>query len=411
MLQFCFTSWIDKTLGTESRELEEQGRIKMIYFDNAASTKPAEAVIEKITESLRNYYANPSAQSSAGFECEKLIRNAAKTMADLINAKPDEIYFTSGGTEGDNWAIFGTAEGYARSGKHIITTSFEHAGVTAPCERLEKMGYEITYLKVDEKGYIDLNELENAIREDTILVSIIFINNEVGTIQDMEKIGKIIKAKNPETLFHTDAVQAFGKVKIDVKKMNIDMLSMSGHKIHAPKGVGMFYMKNGLKVKPLIYGGGHQKGQRSGTENTAGCEALALAAKIMYDNLEANTKQVYEVKKRLWEGIKNSLPDVYINGDDLDNASPFVIDVAFMGLRSEVLLHALEDKKIFVSAGSACNSKKKIQSTVLGAMGFDEKRIIGSVRFSFCEENTVEEADECVEALKQLVPMLRRFNK
>ena len=383
----------------------------MIYFDNAASTKPAEKVIEVMVESMRNFYANPSAQTVAGFNAEKRIKEARNTLAGIINAKPDEIYFTSGGTEGDNWALFGTAEGYSRSGKHIITTTIEHAGINSPCEKLEKMGYEVTYLKVDEKGYISLKELEEAIRPDTILVSIIFVNNEVGTIQDMEAIGKLIKEKNPETLFHTDAVQAFGKVKIDVKKMNIDMLSTSGHKIHAPKGVGMFYMRNGLKVKPVILGGGHQKGQRSGTENAAGCEAFAVAAKLMYDNFDSNRNAVFAVKERLWNGIKENIPDVFINGDDLHKASPYVLDVAFMGLRSEVLLHALEDKEIYVSAGSACNSKKKVQSSVLGAMGLEEKRILGSIRFSFAEENTVEEADECVEVLKKLVPMLRRFNK
>ncbi len=383
----------------------------MIYFDNAASTKPAEKVIEVMVESMRTLYANPSAQTIVGFNAEKRIKEARKVFADIINSKDDEIYFTSGGTEGDNWALFGTAEGYNRSGKHIITTTIEHPGINSPCEKLEKMGYEITYLKVDEKGYIDLEELKNAIRKDTILVSIIFVNNEVGTIQDMEAIGRLIKEANPETLFHTDAVQAFGKVKIDVKKMNIDMLSISGHKFHAPKGIGMFYMKNGLKVKPVILGGGHQKGQRSGTENAAGCEAISVAARLMYDNFESNRQAVYAVKERLWSNIKESIPDVYINGDDLDKASPYVLDVAFMGLRSEVLLHALEDKGIYVSAGSACNSKKKVQSSVLGAMGLDEKRILGSIRFSFAEDNTVEEADECAEVLKKLVPMLRRFNK
>ena len=261
----------------------------MIYFDNAASTRPSEEVIENMAEMMRKRYANPAAQSSAGFESEKIIRSAAKTLADIINARPDEIYFTSGGTEGDNWALFGTAEGYKRDGKHIITTKTEHPAVTATAERLEELGCEVTYLDTDEKGYIDIEELKSAIRSDTILVSVIFINNETGTIQDIETIGKAIKEKNPKTLFHTDAVQAFGKIPIDVKKMNIDMLSMSAHKIHGPKGVGMFYLKNGLKVKPLIYGGGHQRGMRSGTENTAGASALALAAKNMYANIRAST--------------------------------------------------------------------------------------------------------------------------
>lgn len=383
----------------------------MIYFDNAASTRPSDEVIENMAEIMRNFYANPAAQSSAGFESEKIIKASAKTLADIINARPEEIYFTSGGTEGDNWAFFGTAQGYKRDGKHIITTKVEHPAVISPAEKLEELGYEVTYLDTDEKGYIDIEELRSAIRKDTILVSVIFINNETGTIQDIETIGRTVKEANPKTLFHTDAVQAFGKIPIDVRKMNIDMLSMSAHKIHGPKGVGMFYIKNGLKVKPVIYGGGHQRGMRSGTENTAGASALALAAKHMYDNIQSNTKAALAVKKHLWEGISNSFDGVYINGDSIDKASPYVLNVAFTGLRSEVLLHALEDKDIYVSAGSACSSRKKQHSSVLSAMGIDEKRIIGSVRFSFTGENTVDEAEICLEALKKTVPLLRKYNK
>lgn len=383
----------------------------MIYFDNAASTRPLESVIEKMNKILFDTYANPASISIMGLVAEKEIRNAAQLLSNSIHCSPDEIYFTSGGTESDNWAIMGTALGYHRSGKHMITTQIEHPAVKEPFKNLEEQGFEITWLTVDEKGYINLEELKNAIRKDTILVSTILINNEIGTIQDVESIGKIIKEKNPNTLYHVDAVQAFGKYPIDVNKMKIDLLTISGHKINAPKGTGMLYKKEGLKVKPLIYGGSQQRGQRAGTENTAGAAALGLAAKESYAFLEKNTKNVLEIKKVLSEGILTSISDTKINGDSLDKASPYVLNISFKGVRSEVLLHALEDKQIIVSAGSACDSKKKIGSPILYALGMDFCDIEGAIRFSFSRFNTVKEAQDCIAALKEIVPILRKYNK
>lgn len=382
----------------------------MIYFDNAATTRALPEVAEKMTYMLCENFGNPASVSVMGLEVEKEIRKAANILANGIRAKEEEIFFTSGGTEGDNWAIYGTAEGYARAGKHLITTKIEHPAVTNPMKALEEKGYDVTWLSVDCKGHISMEELANAIRPDTILVSIILVNNETGTIQNAEEIGKLVKQKNPNTLFHIDAVQAFGKYPIDVQKMKVDLLTMSGHKIHGPKGVGMLYMRKGLKVRPLLLGGGQQKGQRAGTENGAGVAALGVAADMAFRGLQENIAHVKEVKKTLLDGILE-MPDTQLNGDDLDAASPYVLNVTFKGVRSEVLLHSLESKGIFVSAGSACDSRKKIGSPVLTAMGLPFEEIEGAVRFSFCRYNTVEEAKECLQVLKETVPFLRRMNR
>ena len=381
----------------------------MIYFDNAATTRAADEVAERVRYMLLENFGNPSAQSMMGVRAENELNDARKIMAKSINALPEEIYFTSGGTEDDNWAIFGTAEGYKRSGKHMITTSIEHPAVSEPMERLRQKGWEVTVLDVDKNGYIDLDALRDSIRDDTVLVSTILINNEVGTIQDASAVGKLIKEKNPNTLFHADAVQAFGKYPIDVRKMNIDMLSMSGHKIHGPKGVGFFYMKKGLKVRPIIYGGGQERGQRSATENTPGIVGLAKAVELAMENMDASHEKVMEVKRTLAEGILRDIPKTHINGPSIEDASPYVLNVSFNGLRSEVLLHALEEKEIYVSAGSACSSKKKGGSHVLRSLGLSEERIEGAIRFSFCRYNTVDEAAACLEILKEKTAFLRKY--
>lgn len=381
----------------------------MIYFDNAATTRAADEVAERVRYMLLENFGNPSAQSMMGVRAENELNDARKVMAKSINALPEEIYFTSGGTEDDNWAIFGTAEGYKRSGKHIITTSIEHPAVAEPMERLRQKGWDITVLDVDKNGYIDLDALRDSIRDDTVLVSTILINNEVGTIQDVVSIGRIIKERNHNTLFHVDAVQAFGKYPIDVRKMGIDMLSMSGHKIHGPKGVGFFYMKKGLKVRPIIYGGGQERGQRSSTENTPGIVGLAKAVELAMENMEKSHNTVMEIKKTLADGILKEIPKTHINGPSIEEASPYVLNVSFNGLRSEVLLHSLEESEIYVSAGSACSSKKKGGSHVLRSLGLSEERIEGAVRFSFCRYNTVEEALFCLEVLKEKTAFLRKY--
>ena len=381
----------------------------MIYFDNAATTRALDEVADKVKYMLLENFGNPSSQNMAGVNAENEVIKARKIIAASINAEPDEIYFTSGGTESDNWAVFGTAKGYIRSGKHMITTAIEHPAVLQPMRELEKNGWDITILGVDENGYINIDELKAAIRKDTVLVSTILINNETGTIQNAEEISKAIKSVNPHTLYHVDVVQAYGKYPINVKKMGIDMLSVSGHKVHGPKGVGFFYMKKGLKVKPIIFGGGHERGQRSGTENTPSIVGLAEAVKIDMAEMDKAAEHVKLVKKTLAEGILDSIPMTYINGPLLEEGSPYVLNIGFEGLRSEVLLHSLEEKEIYVSAGSACNSKKKGASTVLSALGIDEKRIEGAIRFSFCRYNTVEEAEQCIEVLKEKAAFLRKY--
>lgn len=383
----------------------------MIYFDNAATTRPSETVIEAYAKSLLSDFANPASVSRLGLYGEKIIENARKDIAKIIGANFSEIYFTSGGTESDNMAIFGAVRGYHRTKKHIITVNTEHPAVLMPYKFLEEKGFSVDYLSVDEKGKINLDELRDKIRDDTLMVSVMAINNETGTIQDIKEIGKIIKEKNKETLFHTDAVQAFGKYRINVKECFIDLLSASGHKFHAPKGTGFIYIKNKLNIKPIIFGGGHQDGMRSGTENPSAALALSLAANEAYSKLEEHNENVLKVKKTLAEGILKNIEDTYINGDDIENASPYVLNIGFKDLRSEVLLHALEERDIFVSSGSACDSRKKKQSGVLKSMGLSDEIIEGSIRFSFSRFSTVEEAEETVKVLCEVVPLLRRFNR
>lgn len=382
----------------------------MIYLDNAATTRALPAVAEKMTYMLCEQFGNPASISVMGLAVEKEIRHAAQILAQGIHCAQEEVFFTSGGTEGDNWAIFGTATGYRRQGRHFITTEIEHPAVKNPMKALEEDGCEVTWLPVDSKGHISLEELAAAIRPDTVLVSIILVNNETGVVQDAAAIGKLIKEKNPHTLFHVDAVQAFGKYPIHVEKMKLDLLTMSGHKIHGPKGVGMLYMRKGTKVKPFILGGGQQKGQRAGTENGAAVAALGVAAEEAFNHLQESIVHVANLKTALAKGIL-AMPNTQINGDGLEGASPYVLNVTFHGLRSEVLLHDLESKGIFVSAGSACDSKKKVGSPVLTAMGMPFSEIEGAIRFSFCRYNTMEEIEACLEALEKSVPFLRKYNR
>lgn len=382
-----------------------------VYFDSAATGKVLPEAVETMVKAMTEVYGNPSSASILGIEAGNVLKKSQEDIARIINAEPSEIYFTSGGTEGDNWAIFGTAYGYKRSGKHIITTNTEHPAINLPLEALKEEGFEIEKIGVDEKGYIDIEELKSKIRKDTILVNVILANNETGTVQNIEKIGQAVKEVNNDTLLHADAVQAFGKMKIDVKNSKIDMLSASGHKFGAPRGTGIFYMKKGLKVKPLMYGGGQQLNQRPGTENVAGAAAIAKAAEVCYKNLEENNEKIREIKKYIADRVFTEIPNTFINGDSIEKASPYVLNIGFMGLRSEVLLHALEAEGIYVSAGSACNSKKKVRSSVLSAMGKSDEEIEGSIRLSFSKFNTMEEAEYAVEKLKEQAALLRRFNR
>ena len=375
------------------------------YLDNSATTRCYEAVKDIVVKTMMEDYGNPSAMHLKGVQAENYVKEAARKIAKTLKVQEKDIYFTSGGTESDNWALIGTAMANQRRGKHIVTTVFEHAAVSAPVEWLEEQGFEVTYLDVDKKGYLRLDELEEAIRPDTTLVSLMFVNNEIGTVQPVKEAGEIIKKKNPETVFHVDAIQAYGKMPITPKNMKIDLLSMSGHKIHGPKGVGFLYVREGTKIQPLIYGGGQQKGMRSGTENVPGIAGLGCACRLMIGEQYENADKIRKIKEYFQERIQE-IDDIIDNSGE----APHIASISFKGLRSEVLLHALEEREIYVSSGSACSSNKKQPvSGTLNAIGLPDEYKDGTLRFSFSLENTKEEVDETIEALKELVPMLRRF--
>ena len=381
---------------------------RLIYLDNAATTQVYPQVLDAMLPFFTEHYGNPSAIYSFANEAKKAVDQSRSTIADLIGANTDEIYFTGGGSESDNWALVATAEAYESKGKHIITSKIEHHAILHTCEYLEKRGYEITYIDVDEKGTIKLDELEAAIRPDTILISVMAANNEIGTIQPLKEIGAIAKAHG--VLFHTDAVQAFAHIPINVDEMNIDMLSASGHKIHGPKGIGFLYINEKVKIIPQILGGGQQSGMRSGTDNVPGIAGLGVAAAQIYENLDENVEHMYQLKEHIAEGL-SEIEDIRINGMPLREGAPQILSISVMGVRSEVLLHALEDKEIYISAGSACSSHKRKPSATLSAMGMSKDQIESTVRLSFCEENTMEEADYFLQTMKELVPMLRRYSR
>ena len=380
------------------------------YLDNSATTRCYKEVAEIVAKTMTEDFGNPSAMHLKGVEAENYVKEAAKAIAKTLKVQDKEIYFTSGGTESDNWALIGTALANHRQGKHMITTPFEHSAVSAPLAWLQEQGFEITVIPVDEEGNLDLKKLEEAIREDTILVSTMFVNNEMGAVVPVEEVGRIVHEKNPRTLYHVDAIQAYGKYKIYPKKMGIDLLAVSGHKIHGPKGVGFLYINEKAKVQPFILGGGQQKGMRSGTDNVPGIAGLGTAAKMIYQNLDENVEHMRELKLYFAKELE-TLEQVEINGPKPERGAPHILNVSFLGVRSEVLLHSLEDMGIYVSAGSACSSHKRAGSSSLGALRLTPERKESAIRFSFCETTTKEEIDYTLEALRKLLPMLRRYAK
>ncbi len=374
----------------------------MIYFDNSATTRVSEKVLEEVMICCKENFANASSLHRLGYESEKRVTQAKKDIATLINANEDEIYFTSGATESNNMAILGICEAYKKRGKKIITTKIEHQSVLEPFKELEKRGFEVVYLDTDEKGYINIENLLNEINDETIFVSIMYVNNLVGTIQNIEEIAKKIKEKNANVIFHTDAVQAFGKIKINTK--NIDLMSASGHKRHALKGTGFLYIKKGIRLEKIMYGAGQQNGIRSGTINIEGIVSLAKAGKLAYENLDKNFENAKNIRKEIIK-IKDLLPDININGDE-ENAMPYILSISFKDIKGEVLLHALEEKDIYISVGSACNSKKKDKLNIVDKYG------IGStIRISFSSESTLEEAKIFNNAILEIVPILRMYQK
>lgn len=378
------------------------------YFDNSATTKVLDCVKDAVVDAMCVNYGNAAAKHRKGVEAENLIREAKKAIADTLKVQEKEILFTSGGTESNNTALIGTALANRRAGKHLITTGVEHPSIYNTMSFLEEMGFEITYLPVDHLGHISLEDLENSIREDTILVSVMYVNNEVGAVEPIEAISQCIKKKNPKTLFHVDAIQAYGKYKIRPKKQGIDLLSVSGHKIHAPKGVGFLYIRDGVKIRPILFGGGQQKGMRSGTENVPGCVGLGVAAREAYKDFDARIEKLYTLRERLIAGLK-PLGGVTINGSEDRTNAPQIVSASFEGVRSEVLLHALEDKGVYVSSGSACSSNHPGISGTLKGIGVKKELLDSTIRFSLGDLNTEEEVDYAIGVLGELLPVLRRY--
>ena len=382
----------------------------LCYFDNSATTKCAPLVLEKMNEVMNEHYGNPSSLHNVGFDGEKMLSEARSIIAKSLKADEKEIIFTSGGTESNNMALLGSAMANKRAGRHIITSSIEHASVNAPLKMLEELDYEITYLPCDNNGTVSISELEDNIRDDTILVSIMQVNNEIGAVQPIEDIGRIIKKHNSNCLFHVDAIQSFGKYAINPKNMNIDLLSVSGHKIHGPKGSGFLYIKQGTKIKPIIYGGGQERGLRSGTENVYSQCGLGAAVSLMCDNMEENVKKLRTLKEHFVGRVKD-MDFATINGLTNEQSAPNIVSVSIKDVRAEVVLHSLEEKEIYVSAGSACSSNKPAISKTLQAINVPKEMLDKTVRFSFSIYNTIEEIDYACDVLEDIIPKLMKYTR
>ena len=380
------------------------------YLDNSATTRCSKAAADMVYKLLTEDYGNPSSLHMKGVEAENYINDAKKKIAKTLRVQDKEILFTSGGTESNNTAIIGAAMANKRAGRHIITSSVEHASVLSVMQFLEEQGFEITYLPVNHDGVISVEELKNAVREDTILVSLMHVNNEIGAVMPIEEAGAAIKEKNPAALFHVDAIQSYGKLEIRPKRMNIDMLSVSGHKIHGPKGSGFLFVRDKVKVHPLILGGGQERGLRSGTENVPAIAGLGQAAMEIYQSFDAKIMQMYRLRDYFIAEVEK-IDGVSVNGHKDHSNAPHIVSVSVFGVRSEVLLHALEDREIYVSAGSACSSNKPAVSRTLQSIGLKRELLESTVRFSFSVHTTKEEIDYALEAMAELVPMLAKYRR
>ena len=383
--------------------------MKEIYLDNAATTRVHPQVAEKMMDALVNNYGNPSSLYGLGIRAEQAVREVRERIAATINCQSQEIYFTSGGTEGNNMIIKGIVENKQRSRMRIVTTAIEHPSVLDVFSFYENHQVEVVVLGVDAQGHIDLDELKTAVNVSTILVSIMGVNNELGTIQDLKAIGKIVKAANPKCVFHSDFVQGYMKIPLDVKACQLDAITMCGHKIFGPKGVGAVYIKKGTTIKPLLHGGGQENNMRSGTENVPGIVGFGEAIRIRKDTYRDQLKAIRKLRSRFIAGIKEQIEDTLVNGDP--DGSPYVLNVSFNHVRGEVLLHSLEAKGICVSTGSACSSHKKEKQYVLKAIGLMEEYKEGTIRISFSEDITEADVDEAVSAIAEAVSSLRLLIK
>ena len=379
-----------------------------VYLDHSATTRCCREAADLMVRIMTEDYGNPSSMHRKGMEAENYLREAASELAGILKVQEKEIYFTSGGTESNNWALVGTAMANRRRGNRILVSAVEHAAVSAPARWLADQGFDVVVLPVDRFGVVKMEALEETLTPETILVSVMHVNNEIGSVEPVEEIGNLIRKKAPGAYFHVDAIQAFGKYRIYPRRMHIDMLSASGHKIHGPKGIGLFYVNEKVKIHPLILGGGQQNGMRSGTDNVPGAAGMALAAKMAYEHLEEKTARMRAMRDRLADGLSR-IERVVFHGMPSGQGAPHILNASFLGIRSEVLLHALEDKGIYVSAGSACSSHKRAGSAVLTAIGCSREEMESAVRFSLGEETREEEIDYTLDVLKALVPVLRRY--
>ncbi len=383
-----------------------------VYLDNSATTKCFDSVASLMTKIMCEDYGNPSSMHNKGVLAENYIRYAKEVISMNLKVNEKEIIFTSGGTESDNLALIGTALANRRAGNHLITTSIEHPAVLQTMQYLESLGFVVTYLPVDKNGVIRLEDLQRAITRDTILVSIMHTNNEIGSLQPIAEAGALIKRMNPNIVFHVDAIQGYGKFRILPKKMHIDLLAVSAHKIHGPKGIGFLYVNERIKIKPILFGGGQQKGMRSGTENVPAIAGLAKAVEEVYRNLESDINNLYALKDLFVKEVVK-IEDVRINGKIGMESAPHIVNLSIRGVRSEVILHALEEKGIYVSAGSACasNHSSAATSATLKAIGADKETLNSSIRFSFSVFTTKEEINYTIQALHDMVPMLRKYTR
>lgn len=379
------------------------------YLDNSATTRVYDEVAQAVYKTMTEEYGNASSVHHMGTISGERVAAARETIAGTLKVDPSEILFTSGGTESDNLAIIGAARANKWRGKHIITTAIEHPAIQETTTFLEKEGFETTYLPVGPDGVVNIEDLRAAIRPDTILVSMMFVNNEIGAVEPIEEAGKLIKSINPEIVFHVDAVQGYGKILIRPRSMNIDLMSVSGHKIHGPKGIGFLYIKKGTKIVNICYGGGQQKGMRSGTENVPGIVGLSLAAKMCYEDFDAKIEKLYELKKYLVDSLNERLTDIKINGPQWDKGAPHIVSVSIKGLAAETVLNMLSSKEIYVSAGSACTSNNPHVSDTLKAIGLDKNLLESTIRISMSFMTTKEEIDYLLDTLCSQVETMRKF--
>ena len=381
-----------------------------VYLDNSATTRVLPEVAELMNKIMTEDYGNPSSMHFKGMQAENYVKHAKEQIAKVLKVNEKEILFTSGGTESDNMALIGCAMANKRAGMHLITTKIEHPAILQTMKYLEQQGFEVTYLPVDEYGRVRPEELQRSMRRDTILVSVMYTNNEIGAVQPIAELGALIKRMNPRTLFHVDAVQGFGKYRIWPKRMNIDLMSVSGHKIHGPKGVGFLYIGEKVKIHPIIWGGGQQKGMRSGTENVPGVAGIGLATERIYEHLDEDVERLYDIREAFINGLAG-LDQVVVNGLPGRETAPHIVSVSIWGVRSEVLLHALEDRGICVSAGSACASNHPQTSETLKAIGVERDLLDSTIRFSFSIFTTMEEIEYTLQALYDIIPVLRKYSR